>query len=342
MIMAYKARINNCIWAQESDYRDSPAGNLERTSLVRTMSVPLQQGFYSDSKRSFSVAIDGLTAFLAFEQRIVGTMPLPDSTAVGTPFARVPAINDVQMNIIVEASLSDDASEPIEWDSQYFPIEPLPLRIESFQLLDGNIGIISISQFDYFPSHLTEIGLDEVPFISPNLFESLFSLETSLIGKRLEHGFSFHNPFTLRPDVLPEIHLANNPAIGRNNADGEMLGIDIYAENIFSMADFLFFRQKSDHLQIRSQSEGLASPSVCKKACESLVIPVLFNRNGSPLSRIHSEFNKEISLRAESLAVSGNIELDGQTIDFVRLAFPCITDERTANLNIKRGVCLAG
>lgn len=341
MVMAYKARINNRIWTQESDYRDSPAGKLEKTSLVRTMSIPLQQGFHSDSEACLPVAIDGLTAFLAPEHGIIGTMPLPNSTAVGTPFRCMPAINDVQMNIMVEAPLFEDLLEPIEWDSHDSPIEILPLWIEPFDFFNGDVGIISISQFDYFTNHLTEIGLNEVPFFMPQYSQRLLCLETSPVGKGLEHSPSFHSLFPFDPDMLPEICLIENPAIRGKNADCIGLGIDIYAENILPLSYFLFFGQKSDNLEVRGQTKGLASPFICKKACESLIIPVLFDGNSNPLSWIHSKLNKEIGLGAESLAVSGDIELDGQTPDFIRFAFPRITDKGTANLNIERGVCLA-
>jgi hypothetical protein len=341
MIMAYKARINNGIWMQESDYGDSPAGKLERTSLVRTMFIPLQQGFDSDSQRSLSIAIDGLTAFLAPEHGIVGTMPLPNSTAVGTPFRCVPAINDVQMNIIIEAPLFEDAFEPIERDSHYGSVEPLPLRVESFEFFDGDVGIISVSQSDDFTNHLTEIGFNEVSFVSFNPFDRPFCPETSPIGIGLEHGSPLHDFPSPDPDMLAEISLIKDFAIRGKDADCIGLGIDIDTENILSMTNFLFFGQESNNLEVFGQSECLANPSIRQQACESLVIPVLFDGNGDALFRIKTESNKEISLRAERLAVSGDIELYGQCVDFIRLAVPSITNERTANLDIERGVCLA-
>lgn len=339
--MAYKARINNGIWMQESDYGDSPARKLERTSLVRTMFIPLQQGFDSDSQRSLSIAIDGLTAFLALEHGIVGTMSLPNSTAVGTPFRCVPTINDVQMNIIVKAPLFENAFEAKEWDSHDGSVEPLPLRIKPFEFFNGDVSIISVSQSDYFTNYLTEICSYEVPFIFSNLFDRPFCLETSFIGIGLEHSSPLHDFPSPDPNMLSEIGLVKDFTIRGKNADCIRLGINIDTENILPMTNFLFFGQESNNLEVFGQSECLANPSIRQQIGKSLVIPVLFDGNGDALSRIKTESNKEISLRAERLAISGDIELYGQCVDFIRLAVPSITNERTANLDIERGVCLA-
>jgi len=55
----------NIIGTQKSVYRDSSLGNLDRNIWVRDMH-PLQERFYSNSKASFPIAIDYLSAF-AFE-----------------------------------------------------------------------------------------------------------------------------------------------------------------------------------------------------------------------------------------------------------------------------------
>lgn len=331
----HSIEINNCIWAHESDYRDSPAEKLEKFGLVRTTNVPLQQGFHSDSEACLSIAIDDLTAFFTSEQRIVGTMSFPNSTAMGTPFRCMPAINDVQMNIMVETPLFENTFELMKWDFHNCFVESLPFRFKSFEFFDGDVSIISDSQFDYFTNHLTEISVDEVFLSIPHDFQFFSGIHG------LKHGSSFHDFLTFYPNMFAEISLIKDFAVYIDNTDSEMLGIDIDSKNILTLSDFLFSGKKGDYLKVFGQTKSLTSPSVYKKTCESLIIPILFYSNSNPLFRIKTQINEKIGFCVKSLAITRNIKLHGQTVDFICLAFPSIAYERTANLNIERGVCLA-
>lgn len=216
----------NFIGTQESVYRDSPAGKLEKTSLVRTMLVPLQQGFDSDSQACLSVSIDNLSAF-TLEHGIVSTMPLPNSTAVGTPFARMPAIHDVQMNMIVKTSLLKNLLELEERNTHDNSVEILAFGTKSFKFFNGNISIIPDGEADDFSDHLAEVGLDEIPL-------SAFCLDQFLSGiVGLENSFAFHKLLVFCPDVPSEIGLVKDSALWRNNAGCEMLGVDINAKRTF-------------------------------------------------------------------------------------------------------------
>jgi hypothetical protein len=335
--MAYKARITDFIGAQESVYGDSPAGNLDTKILVGDMH-PLRQAFDSDSKTRLPVTIHDLITFFASEQRIVlGIMPvLSHSTAMATPFARMPAIHDIQSNIIVEASLFEYVSELKEWDSHDFSIESLSFGTEFCELFDCNIGIEPLGNYDYLHNHLTEISFDKILF---SCSQSL-QLPESLLG--LKHSSPFHYFFPLNPDILAEISLIQNFAFGTDNADGEMLGVDINTENIIPMDNLLLLGQVCDNLAFGSQPISLANPFIRDKRTISLPVSVLPDGNGNPFSRIHSKFNEEVRLRAECLAIPRAVELHDQSTDFLCFLIPDISLDVANDLTIKRGVHLAG
>ena len=136
------SKVPNRIWTtEERVYRHSPTGKTEEGHLVgRTSS--LQQGFRGYGETRLTVAVDDQAAS-APEQRIVGSvMALPDSTAAGTPLARMPAIDGVQRDSFVEAPLFKVPSESVEGNAHYLTVKPLPLGTEPFEVLDGDVGVI--------------------------------------------------------------------------------------------------------------------------------------------------------------------------------------------------------
>jgi hypothetical protein len=322
------------IGTQESVYRDSSIGNLDRNIWVRDRH-PLQQGFDSNSQARFSIGIDYLSAF-AFEQRIIGgIMSIPNSTAVGTPFARVPTTHDVQTNIIIKAPLLKNLFKLIERDSHNGLIESLAFGIESLEFFNTNVSIIFSCNLDYFSDDLAEIGLDKIPFSVPQSFQLFGGVEG------LKQGSSVHNLFSLSPNALSEISLVQDFALWRNNADSEVFCVNINAENVLSLPDFFFFGQISNDLKVGSQAKGLAYPTILNQILKSLIVPVLLNWNCDSFSRIHSKVNKELGLCAECFAVSGNVKLDSQSFDFISFLFPSVTNKGTSDLNIKRGIGFA-
>jgi hypothetical protein len=325
---------NNGIWTQKSAYRDSPIGKLKESSLVRTMPFSLQQGFDCDSKTGFSVRIDCLTAF-ALEQGIVGRMPLPNSTAVGTPFAGVPTINYVQGNAIVKASLFEDASKLCEGNSHYYFVESPTLATEFCNVFNGNVGIESLCQFDYFTNNLSKIGFDEITFSG---FEPC-KLPDGIDG--LQNGSSSHKLLPSCPDMLPEVGLVKHFSSRSNNRNGKAFGVDVNSKHVLPLSNCLFFGKKSDNLPVRSQTKGFASPAISNKGGITLEVPVLFDGNGNPLARNESKFNEEVGFGVEGFAVSGNVELDCDFPEFIAFRLGNIALNIADNLTVKRGVFLA-
>jgi len=332
--MVHRTQTINGIWTQESVYRDSPLGNLDRNIWIRGMSFPLQEGFDSDSKACLPVGIDDLTTF-TFEQRIVGAMPVPNSTAVGTPFRGMPTIHDVQSDIVVEASLLKNLPEFIKRNAHNSPVELFTFGFESPKFLDRDVGIEPVCNPDYFPDNLSKICFDKVTFIVPNPFE----LTNGVQG--LKHRPSFHNLLSSDPDTLSKIGLIKDFALCADDGNGEMLGIDINSQDVLPLWDFLLFGKVCYNLQVGGQTECLTSPTIANKTLKSLIVSILFDWDGNSIPWISSKFNEEIGLRAEGLAVARDVEFDGQPINIVGFLSPRITNQTASDLNVKRGVLLA-
>jgi hypothetical protein len=337
--MVHRTQITNRIWTQESAYRDLSLGNLDRNIWVGDM-FPLQERFDSDSQTTFPIRIDYLSAF-ALEQRIVGTMSISQSTAMATPFRSVPTIHNVQFDVIIKASLFKNLFEFIKRNSYNSFVSSSTDGLESFKFFNSNVGIELESKFDNYSNRLPEICIDKISFIIFNSFKILPCFDRTSVSIELKFCSPFHNLFSLNPNMLSKISLVKNLTFWGNYADGKPLSIDINTHNIFSLLDFLFFGEIGDNLQISSQTKGLAYPTVFNQISKSLIIPILFDWNSNSISWIQPKFNKEISLGLESLAVSRNIELDGQTINSIGFLLPSITNERANNLNIEGGVSFA-
>jgi len=332
IIMLHSKNITNSTWTNEVVYGTSPLGNLGRNMVSDIF--PLQEGFDGDSQRCLSVGIDYLSAF-AFEQGIIGAMSLTHRTAMSAPFACVPSIHDVQMNITVKTSLLKDLSELEERNTHNGSVESSAFSSEPVELFNSDFSVKSFCDSDNFPDNLSEICFDKISFIGFNHFK----LSNRVNG--LEQSLSFHNLLSFSPDMLSEISLIKCFAFGGNNTDGKMFRVNVNAKNIFSLFNNLFFGKIGDNLQIFCQSESLASPSVINQALKSLIVPILFDWNGNPYLRINSKPDEEIDFCAESLAVSRNIELDSQSVGFLSFLFPSIANKAASDLNIERGVYLA-
>jgi len=332
--MVHRTQTTKRIWTNEVVYRTSPLGNLGRNIWIGDMSVPLQEGFDSDNQTGFPVGIDNLTTF-TFEQGVVGTVSVSQSTAVATPFGSMPTIYNVQLDVVIKASLLKNLPELIKRNPHNNFVKPSAFGFESLKLLDGNISIEPNSKFDNLSDHLTKIGLDKIPFIIFNPFK----FPNSIQGLKLCP--SFHYLLSLNPDLLSKISLIEDFSFWRDYTDSKMLGIDINSKNILSFWNILFLRKISNNLQLFGQTKGFTNPTIFNQTLESLIIPILPDWNGNPVSRIHPQINEEVGFGIEGLAVSRNVELDGQSIDFVGFLSPSITNDRTDDLNIERGVLFA-
>jgi hypothetical protein len=323
------------IGAQESAYRDSPIGKLEKISLVRTVNSPLQQGFYGNRQTGFPITIDDLPAILTFEQTVVGGMTFPNSTAAGTPFRGMPTINNVQINITVEAPLFEDLPKLEERDSHNGFIEFLSFRLELFEFFDGDVSVEFQGEFDDFPNHLTEVGFDEIPFFVFQPFEFFFGFQT------LKQSATSHQFLSFGPNMLSEIGLKQDFAFWRQNGNREVLCIDVDSKNILPKRNLLFLGKESNEFQFGSKTECLASPAFANEGVEALEVPVPLDWNRNPICRITSEFDEIFGFGFECFAVPRNIEFDGNCLDFISFSSNDIPFDVADYLRIEGGFCFA-
>jgi len=328
---------NNIIRTNEAVYRASPSGNLGRNRMVSTV-IPLQMGFYGNRETRFSIRIHDKSAFLAPEQGVVGTaVSGTHSTAAGTPFARVPSINDVQTYIIVKTSRFEDFSKSIEGDSHDLAVEVPTYWLELIEVFDCNLRIETVRNDDDFPDDLSEVRLDIVPLGTLHPCELLPGV----------HGLQFrpslHEMLPFDPDILSKIGLIEYPVrLGVPDRDREVSGIDVNPEDVPAFPGFLvLFGKISDDFTVHCQPECLAFPSVNEKTGEPPVVPVLFDWNRDLLSRIETELHEEVLPGTERLAVAGDIEFHGQTGDRVTFLSPCVPYEGASDLYTKGGALLA-
>jgi hypothetical protein len=330
--MVHRTQITNDIWTQEFVYRNSLTGKSEDFLVERVSS--LQQGFDSDSQRGFPIAIHDLTTFFAFEQGIVGTVSVPNSTAVRTPFGSVPTIDYAQSNVVIEAPLLKNLSELIKRNTHNGSVEPFAFGLESLKLLDGNIGVESGSDFNNFSDNLTEICFDKISFLMLQYFKFLNSIQ------RLKQCSPFHNLLSLYPDMLPKISLIQNFSLWGNHTDSKMFGIDIDSKDVLSLLDVLFLGKIGNNLQIRSQPKSFTYPTILNQVLKSLVVPILLDGNWNGLPWKDSKLDEEISLSFKSPAVSGNVKLDSQTINLIGFLSPNLSFQITDNLRVEGGILL--
>ena len=330
----------NFIGTHESVYRDSPIGNLEKIRFVENVLSPLQQGFYSNIEACLPIGVDHSSAFLASEQGIIcTTVSLPNSTAVRTELGCMPRINDIQRNILVKAPLNEILLEGKERNTHDFSIESFAFGTEPFEVLNGDVSIISQSHLSNVPNDFAYSVLDEVMFISFEPLKCLFSIFAPSVSITLQSRLSLKDFLSTNPNVFPEVILMQNLAFRRDNGNSKAFAVHINSKNVLLHRQFSFFFGKiRNNLKIWSESICLASPSVFKKVGISLEIPIFDNRERNGILGKQRKLHKRHS-HVKGLAVARNIEFEGNSLG-LSLASPHGTLDIADYLRIERGALL--
>jgi hypothetical protein len=311
----HSTHIKTIIGTEESVYRDSSAGKLEGSSLVRTMLVPHSQRFYSNGEARLSVAVHDLPAF-AFEQGIVVTMPaFSHSTAAATPFRGVVGINNVERDSFVEASCFEVLPEQVEGDSHDFSVEFLGFGVESFEVLNGDVGIVFECEVGEVSDDFAYAVLDEVLLSDIEFSEFLPCRMASFVGGALKDLSPLEDSLTPCPDVFAVVELLQDLSFGREDGCGEAFTVHIHAEDILSFRDSLFFGEEGNYLSIHRESVCLTTPSRSNEVAVSLIVPVPEYRDGDGFAGVWREFHKEPGLGLEGFAVPRRVEFDGDGFD---------------------------
>jgi hypothetical protein len=294
----------------ESAYRDSPAGKTEEGRLVGRASS-LQQGFGGHCRGRLPVGVHGQAAHSASEQGVIPTvMPSTHCTAVDAPFGRVVGVHPVQRDAVVEAMGLQNAAEEVEGDRHHLPVETPPLRLEPRKPLNGDVSFISPGQQDYFPDHLADVRADEIPLAVPHPLQLLQGVEG------LQQGPTFLEAAFSRPNVLAEVALLQHVAIRRHDRVGEVLGVDIDAKDVsFRWKRGVWLRQIGHDFEGWGQPVRLARPPASEQAAKPIPVPIRPDGDGDPSSGIKAEFDEVERLGLERLAVAGDVELHGHSLD---------------------------
>jgi hypothetical protein len=107
----------NFIPTQKPVYRGLP---VEKLGMPIEGTLPLQLGFYGDSKAGLPVTVHFKTAS-APEQGIVAfAMPISNSTAAGAPFGCMIRVKNVKFNTVIEAPSCESLLEFVEGHPENF------------------------------------------------------------------------------------------------------------------------------------------------------------------------------------------------------------------------------
>lgn len=338
IFMVHRTQKTNVTSMQEPVYRDPPPGKLEEQVMVDSLNIPLQEGFYSDSKARFPIAIDYLSTF-AFEQGIIVAVPFANSTAVTAPFTGVIGINDIKSNVFVKTSACKNFPERVKRDTHNFFVESFSFGGKTFKGFNGNIRCIPQSHFSNIPDNFPKPVPDKVMLPCLEFFKASFSSAASSVGKGLQFFPSLKNLFSFNPNVFPKISLLQDFAVRRKNRNRKALAVNVNPQNIFSFLQYGFiFGKISNYFKGGSKTKSFALPTISDKRTIPLIIPVLLDWNSKTFSWIHSKFNKMIGFCRKGFTVTGNIELDSDSFNGGRFAFNDIAFNVTNHLGIKRGV----
>lgn len=331
----HSKRTKTIIGTHKSVYRDLSAGKLEE---IFGRMLPHQQGFDSDSQRSFPVAVDYLSAFALKQCVVAGVMSaFSHSTAVAAPFTGVVCVSNNKWDSFIEASCFESFSEEVCGYPQNFLVISPSLRLESLEILYANASIIPECKIGDVPHNLTYPVLDEVPLSESHSSELLPCTAASFVSETLQPFSSQKDLLAPDPDVFTRIELFQNSTIWRENSNSKAFAVYINANHVLPFSDVLLFGKESNNLAIGSQSVGFAYPAIGNQITVSLEVSVLANCSGNALSWIQAKLNKEITLCIESLAVPGNIELDSDCPDHITFASHDIALNIADNLAVEVG-----
>jgi len=328
----------NFIPTQKPVYWGLPA---EKLGMPVEGTLPLQLGFYGNSKAGLPVTIHFKTAS-APEQRIVAfAMSVSNSTAAGTPFGCVIRVKNVKFNPIIKAPACKCFSEFVERQPENFPVEIPALAAESPESLDCNSGVIFPGNGDYLPDDFANPVPDEIGFFGLQEQKASPGPATPLVGKRPQSGSPLHDILPSGPDVFSEVELLEDFSVAGQNCNRETLTVYIYPYDVISRFRDAFFAEIGHNLQAGGNAISFASPARCKERRIALVRPVFLDRNCNSLPGLQTELDKTPGFSSEMFTVPGNIEFDGQLFDRFTIDLNYVPFNIANDLRIEVGGLLA-
>ena len=303
------------IWSEQTDhgYGWSSLGNLDKIRFGMTLiTVPLQERFHSNNKRTLPIAVHNITARLASIKSIVALIVSSvHRTTVRTPFRRVISINNTERSGEHFAMGDKERSEfgirnAINCSSRrtvkllFSVLRLLPFG-SYVKFFNRNRGIIFPGKNNNLFCNLSASCFNKVVLV---MFKSVkqfsgFIFIPSRLGKALKVGF----PGKVLPlsvsNITTEIKLFFNfksqRIINRNCCEGGRT--NIYSDNvpviIHRFRKTLF---KHDRNAVVTQERDIIErPARTEERGQSIPLPVKFNRDGNRFLRRICNFKTRIS-----------------------------------------------
>ena len=274
---------NIIIGTQKSVYRNSCLGNLDKIRVSETLRFPLQDRFYSDSKRCFSITIYNLFAFFTYIQRVItGMMTLIHCTAMSTPFRCMIWINFMIWNFKQSAIRQKEFFKLCIRNSADFSICFLVkfYSFNIFQVFKRNTSVIRFCKCNNFFSNLSHSCVCKIVFLSFQLFQAFPSSCRTIISKILKITSPFKKSFLSWCNVFSKIHLFNNIRCFCIKDRNSKAGANINSKNIslINIKIRKFFIKNNSNLTISQKRNIIKSPTIIQKRQKPFKLSILFNR----------------------------------------------------------------
>ncbi len=294
--MLHSKTRTNRIWTKEPIYRDSSLGNLDKTRVGETLRCPLQDGFYSDSQRSFPITVHEHTTPLASVQSVVSrVVSIVHCTAMRTPLRGVISVNKlkryakllaVRAKKLSESSIRNAINLLINFLTEL--VFPSP----NAEFFNGNGGLIRLGKVHDFFGDLTASGLDKISLLMFKPFEIFLSLARAFVGMGLKLTSSFKISSLSLGNIPAKVELFDHlRCLGVKDSNGcESRRANIDSNDKSSAIGWIrkFFFKDGGNFSIMQKGYVVEIPSIIEEGIKSFKLIIESNRD-------HKGFVRRIS-----------------------------------------------
>jgi len=274
---------------------------------------PLQHGFNSDGKRSFSVTIHDHTTSLTLVKSIVSkVMSVVHCTAVRTPLGGMVGINDLKRNARLLTIRFKETSKLSIGNQNDLPIslfaKPAELSSEA-KLFNGNGGTIRLGKVHNFLGNLTASCLDIISLLVLNFFEVFLGFSRAFIGMGLKFPLSLHISSLFFGNIRAKVKLFDRLR-GLGIKDGNSCkggGADINSNNKPSIVQGhrKYFFENDGNPSIMQEGDVFIVPSFTQEGFKSRELSIESDVNYKRFARGISDLKTRIaSLRCNEFEPS--------------------------------------
>jgi len=280
------------IWTNEQVYSYSPPGNLDKTRVGETLRCPLQERFYSDSQRGFSITVHNHTTLLTPIQGIVSRIVSAiHCTAVWTPLRSVVSINFLKRNSVFKTVTLKKISELCVRNS----VNLLSSILSNFtfcspkpEFFNGDRSIIFKSKIHNHLSNLPASCLNKVSLFAFKSSKVFLGLFRAFISMMLEFTSSLLILSLPNSYISAKVKLFNHLRClaVENRYSSKSSRTNINPHNIPSIVNWfrVFLFNRNSNLAVK-QTNRFGFPPTLKEIFESIVSIITLDRNYKALAR---------------------------------------------------------